>query len=236
MVPHHRAAQGHRVRISFFYLLFSSLLFSILFPPQNPLTHRVRAHINRPVLDNPYRPLGPWYVAAKDPQQNRLYVTNSPETLGSGDGEESGDVDVARCVLVCMRVILGGGWGCVSVCAARGAGRRRETCSIDGPTKNTFIYTHYPLHKAAPSAWTASRGSQATRPLPFSPLTAAPPALLPAWKSRSGTAPTPTPTPLYRRATMPARVWRWCWEGRIVWPPGNMQHFTGRGASVWGRA
>lgn len=47
-----------------------------------------------PTLTNAYRPLGPWYVAAKDVGRNVLFVTNSPESLsevgtGEGLGEEA---------------------------------------------------------------------------------------------------------------------------------------------------
>jgi len=42
-----------------------------------------------PVLANAYRPLGPWYVAAKDPSRNVLFVTNSPESLSlMGEAQE----------------------------------------------------------------------------------------------------------------------------------------------------
>lgn len=78
-----------------------------------PATLKLHTHnpLTSPVLQNPYRPLGPWYVAAKDPQRNVLYVTNSPDTLGGGGGGgREGDggggggggtvdaADVARCV------------------------------------------------------------------------------------------------------------------------------------------
>ena len=48
--------------------------------------HALFCFFSRPTLENPYRPLGPWYVAAKDPLANLLYVTNSPESL---EGDEA---------------------------------------------------------------------------------------------------------------------------------------------------
>jgi len=46
-----------------------------------------------PVLANAYRPLGPWYVAAKDPSRNVLFVTNSPESLSLMGGAEEGGTE-----------------------------------------------------------------------------------------------------------------------------------------------
>ena len=46
-----------------------------------------------PVLANAYRPLGPWYVAAKDPSRNVLFVTNSPESLSLMGGAEEGGLE-----------------------------------------------------------------------------------------------------------------------------------------------
>ena len=67
-----------------------------------------------PVLANAYRPLGPWYVAAKDPSRNVLFVTNSPESLSLMGGAEEGGAE-------------GGGDG-------GGSDETRRTFRVDGVT------------------------------------------------------------------------------------------------------